>query len=59
MKRSLSVTLDILGKLGACLAACIGCTKQSPRPTKPAGIHWHSPSGYEDTTADKPDPAMP
>ncbi len=59
MKRSVALTLDLLVKLGACLAACIGCTKQNPQPAKPSEIHWHSPSGYEDTTADKSDPAKP
>ena len=57
MKRSLSLALEILIKLGACLAACIGCSSENPpcpeAPEKPQSraIHWKGQdSGYEETT---------
>ena len=57
MKRSLSFTLEILAKLGACLAAFIGgCSpKNPPDPEKPHTIHWRSDdSNYADTTTVRP-----
>jgi hypothetical protein len=56
MKRSLSLVLEILVKLGTCLAACIGCSSKSPPgPEKPRVIHWKGQdSGYEATTAVQP-----
>lgn len=56
MKRSLSLALEILVKLGTCLTACIGCSsKNLPVPEKPRVIHWKGQdSGYEDTTVVQP-----
>ena len=56
MKRSLSLTLDILVKLGTCLAACIGCSsKNPPDPEKLHVIRWKGQDGgYEDTTPVQP-----
>ena len=56
MKRSLSLALDILVKLGTCLAACIGCSsKNPPSSSPPPTIHWKGQdSGYEETTAVRP-----
>ena len=56
MKRSLSLALEILVKVGACLATCIGCSsKNPPGPEKPRVIHWKGQdSGYENTTAVRP-----
>ena len=39
----------------ATVAVGIGCSKQTPEPTKPAVIHWQGQDGgYEDTTAVPP-----
>ena len=39
----------ILG-LAAAAMICVGCSKQSPEPAKPAVIHWQGQDGgYEDT----------
>ena len=56
MKRSLSLAVEILVKLGACVAACIGCSsKNPPGPTQPRVIHWKGQeSGYEGTTVVRP-----
>ena len=56
MKRSVSLALEILVKLGTCLAACIGCSpKHPPGPEQPHTIHWKGQdSGYEGTTAVQP-----
>ena len=61
MKRSLSLALEILVKLGTCLAACVGCSSKNPpcpaAPEKPQPrvIHWQAAdSGYEDTTTVQP-----
>jgi hypothetical protein len=56
MKRSLSITLGILVKLGACLAACIGClSKSPPDPKQPRKIHWRgADSNYKNTTTVQP-----
>jgi hypothetical protein len=56
MKRTLSLALEILVKLGACLAACIGCSpKHLPGPSQPRAIQWKGQeSGYQDTTAVRP-----
>ena len=56
MKRTLSLALEILVKLGTCLAACIGCSsKNPPGPSQSRTIHWKGQdSGYEDTTAVRP-----
>ena len=56
MKRYLFLVFEILVKLGACLAACIGCSsKNLPGPEKPRVIHWKGQdSGYENTTAVRP-----
>jgi hypothetical protein len=36
MKRSLAFAIDILAKLGTCLAACVGCSsKNLPAPQGP------------------------
>ena len=56
---TMPTTLRLVPDGDACPAACIGCTKQNPQPAKPPKIHWHSPTGYEDTKADKSVPAMP
>jgi hypothetical protein len=49
----LSLALDILVKLGTCLAACIGCSSKSP--PAPRTIHWKGQdSGYEATTTVQP-----
>ena len=40
----------VLG-LAAAAMLCVGCSKQSPEPVKPAVIHWKGQDGgYEDTT---------
>jgi hypothetical protein len=59
MKRSLSLALEILVKLGTCLAACVGCSSKNPPgpegPVKPRVIHWKAAdSGYEGTTTVQP-----
>ena len=55
MKRSLSLTLDILVKLGAALAACVGCTKSNPEPAEPRILHWRGQdTGYDGTTVVPP-----
>ncbi len=41
--------------LAAAVAVCVGCSKQTSEPTKPAVIHWQGQDGgYEDTTAIPP-----
>jgi hypothetical protein len=57
MKRSLSLALEILVKLGTCLAACVGCSwknppcPQAPEKPQPRVIRWKgADGGYEDTT---------
>jgi len=64
MKRSLSLALEILVKLGTCLAACVGCSSKNPpcpeAPEKPQPrvIHWKAAdSGYEETTVQPTDAA--
>jgi hypothetical protein len=64
MKRSLSLALEIIVKLGTCLAACIGCSSKNPpcpvAPEKPQPrvIHWKAAdSGYEETTVQPTDAA--
>jgi hypothetical protein len=62
MKRSLSLALEILVKLGTCLAACGGCSSKNPPcpegPKKPSVIHWKAAdSGYEETTVQPTDAA--
>ena len=56
MKRSLSLAVEILVKLGSCLAACIGCSsKNPPDPEQPHVIRWKGQlTGYQDTTAERP-----
>lgn len=56
MKRSLSLALGMLSKLGFCLAACMGCaSKNPPDPEQPHVIHWKGQlTGYEGTTAERP-----
>ena len=56
MKRSLSVAVELLLKLGSCLAACIGCSsKTPPDPEQPGVIRWKGQiTGYDNTTADRP-----
>jgi hypothetical protein len=55
MKRSLSLVIDVLVKLGACLAAFTGCSSKSPGPEKPRIIRWRGEdSGYTSTTAVQP-----
>ena len=57
MKRSLSVAVELLLKLGSCLAACIGCSsKTPPDPEQPGVIRWKGQlTGYESTSAERPD----
>ena len=56
MKRSLFLTLEILVKLGTCLAACIGCSsKNPPGREQNRTIHWKGEdSGYEHMTPVQP-----
>ena len=56
MKRSLSLAVELLLKLGSCLAACIGCApKTPPDPEQPGVIRWKGQiTGYNNTTAERP-----
>jgi hypothetical protein len=62
MKRFSSLALEILVKLGTCLAACVGCSSKNPPgpegPEKPRVIHWKAAdSGYEETMVQPTDTA--
>jgi Mn2+/Fe2+ NRAMP family transporter len=48
-------SLRIVLALAAATMVCVGCSKQTPEPAKPAVIHWQGQDGgYEDTTAVPP-----
>ena len=56
MKRSLSLAVKLLLKLGSGLAACIGCSsKNPPEPEQPGAIRWKGQvTGYESTSTERP-----
>ena len=55
MKRTLSLVVEVLVKLAACMATCIGCSSKGPPGEKPREIRWEGQdSGYETTTAVEP-----
>ena len=48
--RKVACVLSLLAALSG-FSAFVGCSsKQSPEPAKPAEIHWHGATGFEDTT---------
>ncbi|MCE9552606.1 MAG: hypothetical protein K8T91_04410 [Planctomycetes bacterium] len=56
MKRSLSLAVELLIKLGSCLGACVGCSsKTPPEPEQPHMIHWKGQNtGYDNTSVERP-----
>ncbi|MCE9552884.1 MAG: hypothetical protein K8T91_05850 [Planctomycetes bacterium] len=56
MKCSLSRAVELLLKLGSCLAACVGCSSKNPSvPEQPHVIRWKGQlTGYEDKTSVRP-----